>query len=308
MSEENNWTYTKDDLDLNEDGKLIVYTWKEDTVEGYGTPTYSSVSTVTTVSNPHTPETVTLKVTKNWVGDAGFEANRPPITVQLFGTDETVPVLQTVLNAGNGWTYTTEPLPKYKDGKEIAYSWKEIPPETEDYILGKPERNPAGETVITNTYIPRTDVSAEKIWRDEDDKDGLRPAGIRINLLKKVAGTETTVQDTVTLDNSNNWSYRWTGLKTKDESGKEISYSVEEIGGITGYTSSLAGNQANGFTITNTHNPERGSLHIIKDVTVNGNPTTGTDADRVFYFDVTGPNDYRTTVPVSIENGVSNEV
>ena len=58
--------------------------------------------------------------------------------------------------------------------------------------------------------------------------------------------------EAVTLNAENGWSHTWTELPEK-QSGKEVTYTVEEIGEITGYTK---GYSADSFTITNTHKPE----------------------------------------------------
>ena len=57
------------------------------------------------------------------------------------------------------------------------------------------------------------------------------------------------------LNADNNWSYTWENLAQKKD-GKPITYEVEEIGNLTGYTSVVSGSAAQGYKITNSHAPE----------------------------------------------------
>ena len=102
---------------------------------------------------------------------------------------------------------------------------------------------------VTNTHEPETtEATVVKKWKDENDKDGLRPASIKVQLLAD--GEE--VGEPVVLNKANKWTYTWTDLpKYKD--GVEITYTVKEISKIKGYTTSYSDDT---FTITNTHKVE----------------------------------------------------
>ena len=70
-----------------------------------------------------------------------------------------------------------------------------------------------------------------------------------------------------------------------------------------------ANNTANVPTAEFTNNRvELGSLKIKKNVTVNGQATTGTSADGTYSFTVAGPNGYSTTQSITITDGVSSEL
>ena len=68
---------------------------------------------------------------------------------------------------------------------------------------------------------------------------------------------ETTKQpkgDSVTLDESNNWSHTWNDLTSKSESGEDYYYTVEEVGAPSGYQVSYTNNdgiQEGDITVTN---------------------------------------------------------
>ena len=68
---------------------------------------------------------------------------------------------------------------------------------------------------------------------------------------------ETTKQpkgDSVTLDESNNWSHTWNDLTSKSDSGEDYYYTVEEVGAPSGYQVSYTNNdgiQEGDITVTN---------------------------------------------------------
>ena len=106
-------------------------------------------------------------------------------------------------------------------------------------------------TAITNTHkTEKTSVSVEKKWKDQDNKDGSRPSSVSVQLYAngKASG------DPVTLDAANSWKHTWSGLD-KNASGKAITYTVKETSVPHGYTSTISGDMASGFTVTNTHTP-----------------------------------------------------
>ena len=60
--------------------------------------------------------------------------------------------------------------------------------------------------------------------------------------------------DPVTLDAANSWKHTWSGLD-KNAAGKAITYTVKETSVPHGYTSTISGDMASGFTVTNSHTP-----------------------------------------------------
>lgn len=119
----NSWTNTFTGLDKTDsDGKTIKYTVSEQNVTTGYTAAYSgTAATGYTITNSHTPETITLSGTKTWSGDVATD--RPSsITVRLWA-DGAEKDHKTVSEASDGsWTYSFTNLPKYKDGKEIVYT------------------------------------------------------------------------------------------------------------------------------------------------------------------------------------------
>ena len=120
-------------LPQKENGKDIDYTIAEiGEITGY-TTAYDTTSkeNTTIITNTHTPDTTERSVEKVWNDNNNQDGIRPEgIEVQLNVSGskyEAEGVANPVtLNAGNGWTYKWENLPKYKDGTAIEYTVVEI--------------------------------------------------------------------------------------------------------------------------------------------------------------------------------------
>lgn len=95
-----------------------------------------------------------------------------------------------------------------------------------------------------------TEVSVTKEWDDANDKDGIRPENVSVQLYAdgKPSG------EAVLLNKASNWSYTFEQLSMYSK-GKEITYTVKEKA-VDGYTSTVTGNAAEGFVITNRHEPK----------------------------------------------------
>ena len=234
-----NWSWTFTDLDKFKDGKEIEYTISEDAVAYY-----TSEVTGYNVKNTHKPETVEIQGTKTWDDKDDQDGKRPESIIVTLYADGEVYDTRTVTEK-SGWTYSFTKLPKYAAGQvkdEIIYTIREEVVEgyTTEYVKGSYD--------ITNRYTPEeTSRTVTKIWEDNNNQDGLRPASIMVQLMadKKPYG------DPVELNEANNWTYTWTKLPVKEKK-KEITYKVEEISKIEGYDTTYSDDT---FIITNTHKP-----------------------------------------------------
>lgn len=239
----NSWKHTWSGLDRNAAGKAIVYTVKEVNVpDGYVSETAGDAVSGFIITNKHTPGVTAVCGVKAWDDTDDQDGVRPKsITVNLLADGEVIKTA--AVTAANGWKYSFEGLPQFKDGKKITYTVSEQP--VEGY------KTTIDGTAITNTHkTEKTSVSVEKKWKDQDNKDGVRPSSIRVQLYAngKASG------DPVTLDAANSWKYTWSGLD-KNAAGKAITYTVKETSVPHGYTSTISGDMASGFTITNSHTP-----------------------------------------------------
>ncbi|MCL1803295.1 MAG: Cna B-type domain-containing protein [Eubacteriaceae bacterium] len=104
----------------------------------------------------------------------------------------------------------------------------------------------AGIRIIYNNISRQ----ATKIWNDNSNAYGTRPAEVSITLKQDGADFRTAK-----LSEANGWSYLFTGLpKYTDDGSREYIYSLAEAA-CSGYTSSV-----NGFTVTNTL--DSGSMQV----------------------------------------------
>ncbi|MBE6937794.1 MAG: Cna B-type domain-containing protein, partial [Ruminococcaceae bacterium] len=234
------WTHTFTGLNKYDAGELITYTVSEAPVAGYET-TYSEDTL--TVTNTHDPETVNVSGTKTWNDDGNRDGKRPEaITVNLLQNGNVIDTI-TVTEA-QGWSWSFEALPRFENGgNEIVYSV------TENAVEGYTASYSGYD--ITNSYTPEElGITVVKSWEDGNDRDGIRPDSVTVVLIAN--GRET--DETLELSAENNWTASFTGL-AKYSSGVPVEYSVKEIS-VAGYGTVISGNVTEGFTVTNTHEPE----------------------------------------------------
>ena len=241
LSAENNWTDTFTGLDKYKDGKEIVYTLEEVSVNGYHGVITGDASAGFVITNSHTPATTEISGSKTWDDANDQDGKRPEsITIRLYANGEQVEAVN--VTAENGWKWSFTNLPKYADGEAIIYTIAEdaVP----DYSAKVDGFN------VTNSYTPgRTSVTVTKAWSDADNQDGLRPGEITVKLLADGKDTGKTL----TLSKENRWMGIFTDL---DEyaGGKKVVYTIEEIS-VKGYDSVITGDASTGFVITNSHTP-----------------------------------------------------
>ena len=161
------------------------------------------------------------------------------------------------------------------NGKKITYTAREnMDSDTEKYYTEEDSVYEDGIITLTNVHeIEKTQVVGKKVWVDSNDKDGLRPDEITINLYADGAKVDSKVISSSDKgDNSDEWIYSFTDLdKYKD--GKEIIYTVkEEVDSKTKEHYLEARDENNDYIIINTHNP--------KDVAVSGTRTWKDDDNK----------------------------
>ena len=236
----NTWVASFTNLPQYEAGKEITYSIKEvDVPAGYKASVTGQV-----VTNTHNPDTVILSGTKVWKDNNNQDGKRTTsVKVQILNGEKVVQEIE--VSEKTGWKFESKKLPKYENGKEIKYTVKETAM-TEYKATITTDKD--GKYTITNEHTPeKTAVKGHKIWKDEDNKDGIRPASITVKLLAD--GKETG--QTATVSETSGWTYEFTDLDRYQE-GKEIAYTVEEVNVPDGYTASVEG-----YNITNTHTPEK---------------------------------------------------
>ena len=273
----NNWEYTWRNLQKYRNGNIrdgkVYYNIVEELIEGY-TVKYSKIekedSIEFLVTNKYTPEKTSIAVKKKWADNEDSNGKRPATVMVTLYADNIQNGPSVYLNEGDGWNYTWNNLPKYRDGietnGEIDYTIQETVPEgyTDTYRLMYIDGVKTVE--ITNTYVAeKTSVSVEKVWDDKNDANGKRPATVMVTLYADNVQNGQSVY----LNDVNGWNYTWNNLpKYKDgiEANGVINYKVEEEL-IDGYTTLYNTEVIDGtkkITITNRYTPEKTSVSVEK--------------------------------------------
>ncbi|MBQ3090081.1 MAG: Cna B-type domain-containing protein [Oscillospiraceae bacterium] len=136
-----------------------------------------------------------------------------------------------------------------ESGAELAYY--ELDAKSTD-TTGTLAANESATASFTNSYaVETTQVTASKVWEDNDNQDGKRPDSITIQLL----ANGTANGQTATLNEANNWTHTFQDLPVLS-AGALITYTVEETNVPEGYEASYS---TDGLTVTNTHEIEKTS-------------------------------------------------
>ena len=228
VSENDNWSWTFTNAPKYNNGIEISYSIKETSVSGYETIYDEDNYNVT---NSYVPETVSIKVIKNWNDYENNDRIRPDsITVKLL-TDGVITYEITISESDN-WTYEFTNLPKYKNqGTLINYSIIEDEVIGYETNIGKITevandnnfKNTNYLVEITNTHEKeQLDIEGNKTWIDNDNEANMRPENIIIDLY-----ADDVIIDTVSVSEEDKWKYFFRNLdKYKD--GIEIKYSIKE--------------------------------------------------------------------------------
>ena len=216
-----NWSWSFTGLDKYKKGKEIKYTVSEDAVTDYTTEVKGY-----NITNTHTPEKISISGSKTWDDADNQDGKRPSsIIVNLLADGEKVD--SKTVTAENEWNWSFTDLNKYAKGREIQYTITED--KVENYITNI-EKTENGY-VVTNSYTPETtSISVEKVWNDNDNQDGVRPASIKVKLYMKILDNNIAVanKEPLELNASTFWKAEFKDLP-KYAKGIEIKYIVKEV-------------------------------------------------------------------------------
>lgn len=284
------WHYTCDDLvKYWKNGQLVDYTVEAVTIDGYTSEVKSLGNNVFEVHNTHIPETISKTVTKTWKDNENQDGIRPAsVTVTLTGSNA---ISKTAtLNEDNGWTATFENLPKRDHGNIVAYNVKESNTAGYEASVVKTEN---GFQLINEHDSETTMRTVTLVWRDEDNRDGVRPDAVTYTL----HGSDGSEQEkTVNKDDA------WNDVVFEDlpvyQNGQRISYTLTESA-IDGYANDIRSN-GNTFTVTNTHIPETVNVDVTK-IWTDGENQDGNRPDSISVI-LTGSDGKRYTTTITAAN------
>ena len=164
LSAENNWFYnwtaaSNDIWPVESVGTPINYTFVEDKVPGYTLSASKSVDNGVfkfVLTNKHTPEKVSIPVSKTWDDNENAANTRPDsITLKLYRGGDLLRTQQVKSDSSGNWSYSFDGLDKYKNGAEINYSVQE------DYVPGYVAAY-GNNGEITNKYDPYGNLTIAK--------------------------------------------------------------------------------------------------------------------------------------------------
>ena len=206
---------------------------------------------------PNAPDapSIEVSVTKRWAGE-GYQNHLPDsVTVHLKGSDGSDIPLE--LNAQNGWKGSFSDLKP-----DVDYTL------TEDVVEGftsHVEGDDSTGFTVTNTYkSPKISIPVEKRWAGAGNENH-RPGSVTFRL----RGTDGSSRSLV-LTEAAGWSGKFDDLPTEDAiTGQPISYLIEEAD-VEGFTPTVSGDQASGFTVTNSYEIPTTSIPVEKHWTGEG--------------------------------------
>ncbi len=263
----NGWSYTWTKLPKKSAGNEISYTVKETTeLAAYRATVDDSDMGNIKITNSHTPEIIEVQGQKTWDDANNQDGKRPEeITVNLLKNGAKFKEMTVRADSDGNWKYAFTGLAKYENGQEISYSVTENT--VEGYSTELDGYN------IKNSYTPaKTSVTVTKQWNDSNDKDKIRPAGIKVQLYANGQKKGEPVE----LKAADQWTYSWKDLPQK-ENGKDVAYTVKELDQVPGYTTSVDDKDHGNIIITNSHTPKISTV---------GRPRTGDTNQLMIYLAV----------------------
>lgn len=271
LNSSNGWTQTVSVPTTNESGKTLYWQFYEDSVpNGYSASTSQSGSTFTITNTP----TVGYGQVQKISADAGLTNNNSSYSLEGAeytvyrdsGLTQSCGTLRTDGN-GNSGTLALNPGTYYAKETKASKGFRLDP--TKHTLNVK-----AGKTAtFTSKEVPNVSVYVHKNWNDEDNKFGVRPSSIKLELWSgttdDVNKMTTKVQD-VTLSAANNWQATVSDLPDVDGSGNKLYYGFWETDAnkpvyyTPVYAAGTLNGARNGYNITLNNNLQKGYMRLLK--------------------------------------------
>lgn len=227
---------------------------------------------------PNSREYGYLTITKNVTGLQAGESKT--FTFTIGGLEYDTPI--TISATGNGsyalsapirvptgtYAVTEDSTSAFINGYDLTTTYSAP---TVTVTTANTESSPASVTVTNAyTYQPEsnlTTINGQKTWEDDNNRDGLRPLSVRVQLYDNdVLIPGKTVDVSASGDGSFSFtydSYLYNGTVTVKETGYTDSTGYHGSQ-LSDYLVSGPGTSGNHYTITNTHTPETMRIQVNK--------------------------------------------
>ena len=207
------------------------------TVDDKGTVTGVGIGTVaikaewegaTATAQVEVKETKDVKATVVWDDKENQDGVRPAsVTLQLTANDKNSGEAVD-LNADNEWTYTwAHQFVKDDDNNLITY--KVTAGDIEGYTKTIDGSVEDGFTVTYKHDVRTVTVNTAITWDDANNRDGIRPDSVTVQLATVNGDAKEAVGDKITLDASNEWKTEWTEL-AEYKAGQKLEYTIDVEG------------------------------------------------------------------------------
>ncbi|WP_195967963.1 Cna B-type domain-containing protein [Blautia obeum] len=240
LNAENNWTAKFASVDVKKDGTRIKYEVKGTEADGYDVSVAGDIldEKGLVLTYKHIPAMVNVSARASWNDANNQDGIRPTDTLVQLYADGTALGDKAVIESNKEWTKTWSDLPKYKAGKEIAYSV--IAYAVSGYTVKVTGSALEGYKAEYTHNVQKMNVTVQNAWNDLDNVVDSRPA----QLVVEIYANGKTTGKRVTLTEANNWKATVSGLD-RNAAGKRIQYTGKAVGTPAGYNISVS-TDANG--------------------------------------------------------------
>ena len=240
LNAENNWTAKFASVDVKKDGTRIKYEVKGTEADGYDVSVAGDIldEKGLVLTYKHIPAVVNVSARASWNDANNQDGIRPTDTLVQLYADGTALGDKAVIESNKEWTKTWSDLPKYKAGKEIAYSV--IAYAVSGYTVKVTGSALEGYKAEYTHNVQKMNVTVQNAWNDLDNVVDSRPA----QLVVEIYANGKTTGKRVTLTEANNWKATVSGLD-RNAAGKRIQYTGKAVGTPAGYNISVS-TDANG--------------------------------------------------------------
>lgn len=245
LNAENGWAAKFAAVDVKKDGTRIKYEVKSTETEGYEAVVSGDIldESGLTVAYKHVPATVNVSVKAAWNDADNQDGIRPTDTLLQLYADGEARGDKAVLESEKDWTRTWSDLPKYKEGREIAYSV--IAYAVSGYTVKVSGTATEGFKAEYTHSVQKMTVTVKNTWNDLDNVVDSRPSKLVVEIYANGKATGRRV----TLTDANKWTASVANLN-RNASGKAVSYTGKVVGVPAGYSINVSADRNGNVKVT----------------------------------------------------------